>query len=74
MEYLVNLNWDSEAYVWIATSENVKGLAMEAGSVDALMERVKNAVPELLELNCGITDPTGSSIRFVSQRVERLRA
>jgi predicted RNase H-like HicB family nuclease len=49
-EYTVLLTWDDEAYVWLASSENVPGLALEAGSLDVLMERVKYAVPDLLDL------------------------
>ena len=51
MEYTINLIWDKEAGVWVATSEDVKGLVLESGSLDALIERVKVAIPELLELN-----------------------
>ena len=48
MEYTINLIWDKEAGVWVATSEDVKGLVLESGSLDALIERVKIAIPELL--------------------------
>lgn len=51
MEYTIFANWDSESDVWIATSEDIPGLVLESGSLDALMERVRYAVPELLELN-----------------------
>lgn len=51
MIYNINLFWDNEAGVWIATSEDIKGLVLESGSVDALIERVRYAVPELLMLN-----------------------
>ncbi len=51
MEYHVNLSWDAEASVWMATSEDIPGLALEGGSLDALLERVRYAVPELLEMN-----------------------
>lgn len=51
MEYMVNLLWDDEARVWVAEGENVPGLVLESGSFDALVEKVKNAIPELLELN-----------------------
>jgi len=50
-EYVVNLSWDGESAVWIATSEDVPGLVLESGSLDALMERLRFAVPELLALN-----------------------
>ena len=48
MEYTINLIWDREAAVWVATSEDVKGLVLESGSLDALIEHVKIAIPELL--------------------------
>ena len=51
MSYTINLLWDSEASVWIATSEDIKGLALESGSLDVLIERVRLAVPDLLKLN-----------------------
>lgn len=39
MTYSVKLFWDSEADVWIATSDDVPGLVLESGSIDALMEK-----------------------------------
>jgi hypothetical protein len=59
MEYLITLSWDSEAAVWIATSDQVPGLVLESGSLDVLMERVRLAVPDLLTLN-GYGDQTVS--------------
>ena len=56
MEYIVNLNWDNEANVWVATSNDIPGLVLESGSFDALLERVRFAVPELLKLNGPITN------------------
>lgn len=51
MDFIVSLAWAPEASVWIATSEDVPGLVLESGSFDALLERVRFAIPELLELN-----------------------
>ena len=48
VSYRINLLWDSEAEVWLATSQDVPGLVLESGSFDALLERVKYAIPELL--------------------------
>ena len=47
----INYVWDPEAEVWIAVSDSVPGLVLEDASYDNLIERVKTAVPELLELN-----------------------
>jgi len=50
MLYRIKITWDNEARVWIAASEDLKGLVLECGSLDALIERVKIAVSELLEI------------------------
>jgi hypothetical protein len=47
--------WDEEARVWVATSDDVTGLAIEAATMEALIERLKVVIPELLELNHGTT-------------------
>ena len=51
MRYTVNLLWDSEASVWAATSEDIRGLVLESGSLDVLIERVRMTAPEVLKLN-----------------------
>jgi predicted RNase H-like HicB family nuclease len=48
---LVRVDWDPEAKVWVAASEDVPGLATEAATVDALMAKLEVMIPELLELN-----------------------
>ena len=50
MLFKIKFHWDNEADVWTATSDDVPGLALESGSFDALVERVKQAVPELIGL------------------------
>ena len=68
-EYAVVLKWDDEACVWLASSEDVPGLALEAGSVDALMERVKYAIPDLLNLK-----DTDFKIDFKAERRAEVHA
>ncbi len=69
MEYTVKLSWDDEAAVWVATSDDIPGLVLESGSFDALLERVRFAAPELLELNHSSTPVT---LSFLSERRERI--
>lgn len=71
MEYTIKLSWDNEAGVWIATSDDIPGLVLESGSFDALLERVRFAVPELLSLN-NDDDQNGLSLLFLSERHERI--
>lgn len=70
MEYSVAFTWDDEASVWIATSKDIPGLVLESGSFDALMERVRFAIPELLEMNQPDNMPL--SLVFTSERHERM--
>lgn len=70
MDYTVNLTWDNEADVWIAQSDDIPGLVLESGSFDALLERVRYSIPELIELNNVVDKHT--TITFVSKRQERI--
>lgn len=49
--YFVRAEWDADAGVWVATSDDVPGLVTEAAAVEALDEKLKTLVPELLEAN-----------------------
>lgn len=71
MEYTVTILWDDEAGVWIATSKDVPGLVLESGSFDALVERVRAAVPELLELN---RKPSAFTLCLKSERHQKVYA
>ena len=73
MEYVIKINWDNEAGVWIATSDDVRGLVLESGSIDALMERVRYAVPELLQENNQLPY-NQTTLRFCAEKSERMYA
>ena len=51
MNYTIYFTWDEEANVWIATSPNITGLVLESESLDKLIQKAKDAAPELVELN-----------------------
>ena len=51
MGYDIQLAWDNEAKVWMATSEDIPGLILEDESADKLIKRVMLAAPEIIELN-----------------------
>ena len=72
MEYTVRFLWDEDAGVWVAVSDDIPGLVLEGGSIDALIERVRYAAPELLALN-GRENSAGT-IYFQLERRERLFA
>ncbi len=50
----IRAEWDDEAQVWVATSDDVPGLVTEAPSIEALVDRLRAIIPELMELNRGI--------------------
>jgi hypothetical protein len=50
MSYVVEVSWDDEAAVWYAVCDEIP-LAIESGSFDALIERIKIVSREILELN-----------------------
>lgn len=57
---LVYADWDEDSHVWCAFSDDIPGLATEANTVEALMEKLRTMVPELLELNGGpLSEPIG---------------
>ena len=67
-ECIINLIWDKDAAVWIATSEDIPGLVLESESLDDLIEKVREAVPELLMMN---HNPSGyTDMSFATQRSE----
>ena len=49
-EYIVNFIWDEEANVWVAICDDIP-LALESESLDELINRVRQAAPEIIKLN-----------------------
>lgn len=47
----VTARWDDEARVWIAGSEDVSGLVVEADTWADMIEEVRLVLPDLLELS-----------------------
>lgn len=47
----IRAEWDPEAGVWVATSDDVPGLATEAETLEALSVKLDSMVPELLDAN-----------------------
>ena len=68
--YLITFTWDNETDVWIATSDDIPGLILEHGSFDALVERVRIAVPEILSMEKELQGDI--SLEYTTFRRERL--
>ena len=76
--FLIRVDRDEEAGVWYVAESDVPGLATEAESVEAMVEKLRVMVPELLEANGVIGDDDIPTVpfevllgRFESQRVLR---
>ncbi|MGH9362895.1 MAG: DUF1902 domain-containing protein [Thermoanaerobaculia bacterium] len=72
--YRVQANWDAEAAVWVATSDDVPGLTTEAPTIEALADKLRTMVPELLEANDLLPSGSTDTIAFelTSHRQERV--
>lgn len=56
---VVHAEWDPEAGVYVATSDDVPGLVAEAATPSALQDKLNVLIPELLALNgVAVTDGT----------------
>jgi predicted RNase H-like HicB family nuclease len=74
--YVVHAEWDEEAGMWVATSDDVPGLVTEGATLELLVEKLRVMVPEMLELN-GVLPPeqaAAAPFRLVAERLERPRA
>ncbi len=49
--FFVRAEWDEEASVWVATSDDVPGLVTEEVTMEGLIQKLRILIPELLEAN-----------------------
>jgi len=71
---LIRAEWDDEAEVWVATSPDVSGLAIEAATMEELMRRVPGVLQDLVALN-GIElegEPGEISFQVVASQLGRV--
>jgi predicted RNase H-like HicB family nuclease/uncharacterized protein YjbI with pentapeptide repeats len=62
--YCITAEWDTEAGVWVAASDDVPGLVTGADSLDDLTDKLNVVIPELLEANGIIHASDVGDIRF----------
>src|SRR4051794_31681329 len=72
---LVRAERDSEAGVWVATSDDVPGLVTEVETPDKLQRKLLVMIPELLELNDNLIHefPPEVPVFIASQQVIKVR-
>jgi len=68
MPKVVHAEWDEEACVWVATSDDVPGLVTEAQTLEALSAKLERMVPELLQAN-GVSPDADVPYELVARRL-----
>ncbi len=65
---IVKATWDDEAKVWVAQSDDVRGLATEADTFERLKDKVLAIIPELLELNGQKSDLANIPVHIMAEQ------
>jgi len=71
-EYHIFAVWDEGARVWVASSDDVPGLATEAETVELLLGKLRIMIPELLVLS-GSKIQSGIPFHLHADRVDIAR-
>jgi predicted RNase H-like HicB family nuclease len=69
---VVHADWDPEAQVWVATTQDIRGLVTEAESIEALRAKLPGMILDLLE-ESEVSD-LPASIEIVARASDRLTA
>jgi hypothetical protein len=69
---VVHARWDDDAAVWVATTDDMPGLATEAGNLEELREKLVVMIPELLDANGISIHSPELSIRIVAEKTTRI--
>ncbi|NWH06938.1 DUF1902 domain-containing protein [Desulfobacter latus] len=67
--YFIRAEWDEETNVFVASSDDVPGLATEGETLEGLIEKLKIMIPELLEAN-GVDVGLETSFEVFTRRFE----
>ena len=66
----VHAEWDDEALVWVASSDDVPGLVTEAATTEELIAKLKVMIPELMALNGGKASADPVPFELLTRRFE----
>ena len=69
---IVRADWDAEAKVWVARSDDIGGLSVEAETHEALERKVLDAVADLIELNGFDNGLPDVPVHIMSSQVTRI--
>ena len=69
---VIHADWDPEASVWVATSQDVRGLVTEAETIELLCAKLPGMILDLLE-ETGVSD-LPASVEIIARASDRLTA
>jgi predicted RNase H-like HicB family nuclease len=69
----IRAEWDEDANVWVATSDDVPGLATEGDTIEDLIVKLRTMIPELLSAN-GIEQKNEIPFEVITRRFESVPA
>lgn len=69
---IVRADWDDEAKVWVACTADIRGLAVEADTFDALQGKITAAIADLIEENGFETDLPEVAVQVLAQSILRV--
>ncbi len=72
LELKIHATWDDEANVWYVQDSDVPGLATEAATLEALLQKLKVMIPELIELNGILNEDTEVPLELLIQSEQRV--
>ncbi|PDT02192.1 hypothetical protein CO666_21840 [Rhizobium chutanense] len=69
---VVRADWDEEAGVWVASSKDIEGLAIEADTFEALKPKVVAVISDLFELNGFTSSLPEIPIHIMAEQLVRI--
>lgn len=73
MKLEIHAEWIADPGIWVATSEDVPGLCVQADSFDEMVDIVTTLVPELLELNHVVVHQPTIPLHITAEKIATVR-
>ena len=71
-EITVNAEWHEDAKIWVATSDDVWGLAAQAADLESLRVKVLPMIADLVELNQVVLEGPDVPVHIVAKSTDTL--
>ncbi len=71
---LVKVDWDDEAKVWVASSTDICGLAVEGETMEKLTSKVMAALHDLVEMNGFQSGTSDIPVHIMNEKMLHIHA